>query len=307
MSNAISAPASNQSCWISDTGTTDHFPPDITHIPNYHAYTGNDCVTVGNGQSLSITHTGNSQLRASSHLFHLHKVLHVPSMSSSLLSVYRFCKDNDSSFHFDASKFHVKDLRSGKLLYSGLSERGLYPVRGAIIPSSSSSSFAFSSTISTQLWHTRLGHSQSRVFSHVLNNFLHVNSVSNKVPFCTHCVEGKHHQLPFTNSVSITTCPLELVHTDVWGPAPVTSCNGTRYYVSFIDDFTHFMWFFPLKYKSQVLESFKHFKSTMENILDCKIKILRSDCGGEYSKSEFQSFCSSAGILHQFSCLHTSQ
>jgi hypothetical protein len=307
MSNAISALASNQSYWISDTGATDHFTPDITHIPDCHAYTGNDCVTIGNGQSLPITHTGNSQLRASSHPFHLHKVLHVPSMSSSLLSVYRLCKDNDSSFHFDASKFHIKDLRSGKLLYSGLSERGLYPIRGAILPSLSSSSFAFSSTTSAQLWHTQLGHPQSRVFSHVLNKFLHVNSVSNKVPFCTHCVEGKHHQLPFTDSVSITTRPLELVHTDVWGPAPVTSCNGTRYYVSFIDDFTRFTWFFPLKYKSQVLESFKHFKSTMENILDCKIKILRSDCGGEYSNSEFQSFCSSAGILHQFSCPHTSQ
>ena len=59
MSNAISAPASNQSCWISDTGATDHFTPDITHIPDCHTYTGNDCVTVGNGQSLPITHSGN--------------------------------------------------------------------------------------------------------------------------------------------------------------------------------------------------------------------------------------------------------
>ena len=266
----------------------------------------NDYVTVENGQSLPITHTGNSQLRTSSHLFHLHKVLHVPSMSSSLLSAYRFCKDNDASFHFDAFKFQIMDLRSGKLLYSDLSEHGLYPVCGAILPSSSSSSYAFSSTTSAQLWHTWLGHPQSRVFSHVLNKFLHVNFVSNKVPFCTHCVEGKHHQLPFTDSVSITSRPLELVHTDVWGPAPVISCNGTRYYVSFIDNFTRFTWFFPLKYKSQVLESFKHFKSTMENILDCKIKILRSDYGGEYSKYEFQSFCSSAEILHQFSCSHTS-
>uniref|UniRef100_A0A2N9E2R4 Integrase catalytic domain-containing protein n=1 Tax=Fagus sylvatica TaxID=28930 RepID=A0A2N9E2R4_FAGSY len=207
MSNAISAPASNQSCWISDTGATDHFTPDITHIPDCHAYTG--------------------------------------------------------MIVLQLEMFQIKDLRSGKLLYSGLSERGLYPVRGAILPSSSPSSYAFS--------------------------------------------KGKHHQLPFTDSVSITTRPLELVHTDVWGPAPVTSCNGTRYYVSFIDDFTRFTWFFPLKYKSQVLESFKHFKSTMENILDYKLKILRSDCGGEYSKSEFQSFCSSNGILHQFSCPHTFQ
>uniref|UniRef100_A0A2N9E312 Integrase catalytic domain-containing protein n=1 Tax=Fagus sylvatica TaxID=28930 RepID=A0A2N9E312_FAGSY len=281
MSNAISAPTSTQSCWISDTGATDHFTPDITHIPDCHAYTGNDSVTVGNGQSLPITHTGNSQLRASTHLFNLRKVLHVPSMSSSLLSVYRFCKDNDASFYFDASKFHIKALRSGKLLYSGLSERGLYPVRGAILPTSVFFILC--------------------IFQHYFCSTMAHSAWSSPIS------KGKHHQLPFNDSVSITTRPLELVHTDVWGPAPVTSCNGTRYYVSFIDDFTRFTWFFPLKYKSQVLDSFKHFKSTMENILDCKIKLLRSDCGGEYSKSEFQSFCSSAGILHQFSCPHTSQ
>ena len=50
-----------------------------------------------------------------------------------------------------------------------------------------------------------------------------------------------------------------------------------------------------------------HFKSTMENLLSCKLKILHIDSGGEYSKHEFQSFCSSIGVLHQFTCPHTSQ
>ena len=45
----------------------------------------------------------------------------------------------------------------------------------------------------------------------------------------------------------------------------------------------------------------------MENLLDCKIKIFRTDCGGEYSKTEFQQLCSSFGILHQYSCPKTSQ
>ncbi len=115
------------------------------------------------------------------------------------------------------------------------------------------------------------------------------------------------HKLPFTDSVSITTRPLELVHSDVWGPAPITSNNEIRYYVIFVDDFTRFTWFFPLSRKSQVLPSFVHFKNTMENLLDCKIKIFRTDCGGEYSKTEFQQLCSSFGILHQYSCPKTSQ
>ena len=48
-----------------------HFTPHINQIPDCHEYQGNDCVTVGNGQSLPITHSGNSQLRTISHPFSL--------------------------------------------------------------------------------------------------------------------------------------------------------------------------------------------------------------------------------------------
>uniref|UniRef100_A0A2N9HKM9 Integrase catalytic domain-containing protein n=1 Tax=Fagus sylvatica TaxID=28930 RepID=A0A2N9HKM9_FAGSY len=307
MSSAINAPYSNQSSWISDTGATDHFTPDISHIPDCHDYRGTDQVTVGNGQSLPITHTGNSQLYASSHLFKLRKILHVPSMSSNLLSVHRFCKDNNASFYFDASKFRIKDLSSGRLLYNGPSEHGLYPIHGAILPASSPKLFHTSAvSSSSQLWHNRLGHPQQSVVKHVLQNKLRL-PVSNTTSLCIHCLEGKMHKLPFPNSVSITSHPLEIVHSDVWGPAPITSNNETRYYVTFVDDFTRFTWFFPLQSKSQVLSSFMHFKSTMENLLSCKLKILRTDCGGEYTKHDFQSFCSSTGVFHQFTCPHTSQ
>jgi hypothetical protein len=308
MSNAINASSSTQSSWISDTGATDHFTPDISHIPDRHEYCGNEQVTVGNGQSLPIKHSGNSQLYASSHLFKLRHILHVPSMSSNLLSVYRFCKDNNASFSFNAHKFQIKDLSSGKLLYNGLSEHGLYPIHGAILPESSfPKSFHTSATdASSKLWHSRLGHPQQIVLHHVLHKHLSL-PVSHNNSVCSHCLAGKMHQLPFPKSVSITTRPFEIVHSDVWGPAPITSLNGTRYYVTFVDEFTRFTWFFPLHHKCQVLSSFMHFKSTMENLLSCKLKILRTDCGGEYSKHEFQSFCSSTGVLHQFTCPHTSQ
>jgi hypothetical protein len=150
------------------------------------------------------------------------------------------------------------------------------------------------------------GHPQQIVLHHVLHKHLSLR-VSHNNFVCSHCLAGKMHQLPFPKSVSITSRPLEIVHSDVWGPAPITSTNGTRYYVTFVDNFTKITWFFPLHHKCQVLSSFMHFKSTMENLLSCKLKILRTDCGGEYSKHEFQSFCSSTGILHQFICPHTSQ
>uniref|UniRef100_A0A2N9GHA3 Retrovirus-related Pol polyprotein from transposon TNT 1-94-like beta-barrel domain-containing protein n=1 Tax=Fagus sylvatica TaxID=28930 RepID=A0A2N9GHA3_FAGSY len=84
-------PAFPQTTWISDTGATDHFTPDLHNLPDNQAYTDNQLVSVGNGHQLPISHIGNSQLRTSAYLFHLRKVLRVPSMKSNLLSVQRFC------------------------------------------------------------------------------------------------------------------------------------------------------------------------------------------------------------------------
>ena len=91
------------------------------------------------------------------------------------------------------------------------------------------------------------------------------------------------------------------------GATPVTSHNGIRYYVSFIDDFFRFTWFFPLKHKSKVLPTFIHFKTTIENLLSHKLKIIKTDCEGEYTNTAFQNFCFTNGLFHQFSCPLTHQ
>ena len=78
-------------------------------------------------------------------------------------------------------------------------------------------------------------------------------------------------------------------------------------YKSYIDDFTRFTWVYLLKYKSDVFDIFKYFKATVENQLDSKIKILRTDCGGEFTSKAFNLFCLSHGIIHQLSCPHTPQ
>jgi hypothetical protein len=43
----------------------------------------------------------------------------------------------------------------------------------------------------------------------------------------------------FPKSVSISKTPLELIFSDVWGPAP-TSIEKHNHFISFIDDFSKF-------------------------------------------------------------------
>lgn len=56
---------------------------------------------------------------------------------------------------------------------------------------------------------------------------------------CNACQLAKSHQLPYVPSNHRTLAPLDLIHSDVWGPAPC-SVNGFKYYISFIDDLNKF-------------------------------------------------------------------
>ena len=91
---------------------------------------------------------------------------------------------------------------------------------------------------------------------------------------------------------------LELVHSDICGPMSITSLNNNMYFILFIDDYSRMTWVYFLKNKSQALSMFKKFKSMVETQSGQKIKVLRTDNGGEYISKEFSAFCSEAGIVH---------
>ena len=69
---------------------------------------------------------------------------------------------------------------------------------------------------------------------------------------CDACILAKSHKLPFSQSTYKSTRPLALIHSNVWGPAPITSHFGYSYYVIFVDDYSKYTWLFPMKKKSDV-------------------------------------------------------
>ena len=101
---------------------------------------------------------------------------------------------------------------------------------------------------------------------------------------------GKHPEHKFDRGkANRATSILGLIHSDISGPMPVTSINGSRYLLTFIDDFSRYTWVLFLKKKSEVCENFSELKALIENSFGLKIKILSSDDGGEYVSNEFLS------------------
>jgi hypothetical protein len=72
---------------------------------------------------------------------------------------------------------------------------------------------------------------------------------------CDSCQRAKSHQLPYSLSPNVSKAPLELIHYDIWGPAP-TFVGRYSYYVSFIYDYSRYTWLYLLKHKSDIYHLF---------------------------------------------------
>lgn len=82
-------------------------------------------------------------------------------------------------------------------------------------------------------------------------------------------------------------------------PMETRSLGRAKYFLIFKDDFSKMAFVYFLQTKDQVFEYFKEFKNLVENQTERKIKILRSDNGGEFCSAIFEKFLRQAGILHQ--------
>src|SRR4051812_34290073 len=101
---------------------------------------------------------------------------------------------------------------------------------------------------------------------------------------CEVCMKGKQPRLPFVSEVAQRTKhALGVVHSDVCRPVPEPSLGGNRYFLSFVDEFTRMTWVTLIKFKTEVFTKFQKFKVKGEKQCGRKIKILRTDGGGEYN------------------------
>ena len=288
--------------WYMDSGANAHLASSSGMLN----YVLKDCtgktVIVGNGSQIPITSFGSTSIPANSRALALKNVLVAPNIIKNLISVRRFTNDNWCSVEFDPFGFTIKDLSTRRILLRSESNGDLY-----FLPSHfNKPATALMTAAPSSLWHKRLGHvNKASLHSLISSNSISCNKqVSHEI--CEACQLGKHLKLPFYESKTTVSSPFELIHSDVW-TSPISSLSGTRYYVLFLDHYSHFLWVFPLRRKSEVFSKFIHFTNYVQTQFKCQIKSLQCDNGGEYNNTQFHNFFSSKGIVVRFSCPHTSQ
>jgi len=206
--------------WYPDNSVTHHVTEDPTIYSTKKPYKGTETIKIGNGSGLSI-------VNIKSTIFHssltykpliLSNLLHVPLITKNLLSVSKLARDICVYFQFHANQCCVVDKATKKVLLREIFKDGLYTFPTMQTPLMSSVFHAsFVTTKPTDnVWHECFGQYHYGTLKQILQN-------------CN--MLGKNQQLPFGSSVTIYSCPLELVFVDVWGPAHIPVLNTTSLFL----------------------------------------------------------------------------
>ena len=77
-----------------------------------------------------------------------------------------------------------------------------------------------------------------------------------------------------------------------------------KVFVTFIENGIRNDYVYLLNGKDEAIDAFRQYKTKVENQLDRKIKMTKSDRGGEY-ESPFAEICLANGIIHQTTTPYT--
>jgi hypothetical protein len=310
--------------WLIDSGATMHlcntrewftsFQPDSTKK-----------VIVGDGRVIPVMgrgciHMELSTLDGRTSVGKFDDVLFVPDIAVNLLSVSRLTNAGlQLSFRRDhclirspqgvlLARAHKEN--SGQL-YRILTQPLQEPTCSANFSDSTNSTGSSQSTsigISLQLAHERMGHLNFQALTRLQSQGMATgvswrSTLQQNSAHCESCSMGKSHRASMPHSSTEShraTELLELVHTDVWGPAQVKSLGGSFvYFVSFIDDATHYTVVYLMQRKDEVFQHFQSYKAYAETSTGKRIRCLRSDGGGEYHSKAFDEFLRITGITRQ--------
>ncbi|GJU45327.1 putative ribonuclease H-like domain-containing protein [Tanacetum coccineum] len=181
-----------------------------------------------------------------------------------------------------------------------------------IVPKESLTCLVAKATLDeSMLWHRRLGHINFKNINKLVKDNL-VRGLPTKRfendQTCVACLKGKQHRASCKSKVlNPITKPLFMLHMDLFGLTFMSSLMHKKYCLVVTDDYSRFTWVFFLTTKDETSEILKNFIKEIENLVDKKVKIIRSDNGTEFKNKVMDDFCREKGIKREYSVARTPQ
>jgi hypothetical protein len=164
------------------------------------------------------------------------------------------------------------------------------------------------------LWHQRLGHINMKDLQTLVKNKAvtgikvpHTSLGKHKSIACQTCIMAKFNRSKFDKSRTRTEEVMHTLHSDITCPWPTASLGGGQYCVSLVDEASGKGGLSVIKSKDTASDELRRLILVWETKTGKKCRVLFTDRGGEYVSKEFQEWCLSRNIDHQYSVPRTPQ
>jgi len=226
-------------------------------------------------------------------------VIYVPNFTFNLISVSKITSYLDCRLIFSSNKCDIQDNVTNEKIGTVKATDGLYILESAVFCNSSFKYVASSYSTTDKnnnLWHNRMSHISDERLSILRSQF---PFIANKTHVCDTCHRVKQKKLPFNLSSSHTSRYFELLHMDIWASCYASSMYGHKYFLTIVDDFSHFTCLIPMVTKSETRIHIENFIAYVKNQFENNVKIICTN-GAEFA---IKTFFSSKGIIHQTTCV----
>lgn len=295
----LSKSISDSDAWFLDSGASDHMSNKFEWFTEYEKYSSPKMIRVGNGELIPAYGKGNIHILAYDGRRwirrHLSDVLYVPAIHLNLFSMSRIL-EKGFTLTSDESKCEFKS--NGNIVAVGERQVRLYKMFFKFLVSSEGDASAHTALKKESLkkWHERLCHQNVAHVKHFLRNN-NIDYIDEQF-VCEACIYGKHHRSSFSSREEKSSECGQIIHADLSGAIEPESIGGSKYYVIFKDDFSHYRHVRFMKNKSDVFEHFKHFVKMIDTQHDFRVRIFRSDNGTEFCNQNMANFMKERGIVH---------
>jgi len=293
-----------------DSGATRHISPYRSDFSSYLPLVPPIFLNTANQQRFPAIGSGTLVVRVpngdTETELTLHGALHAPAVGCTLVSVAAL---DEEGYHAHIGAGHL-ELTSPQGKHIGRiprTQRRLYKVVHALDSANAVE------PVSVMEMHRRLGHIAPESVRSLVDSGA-VTGVEldpdSQIEDCTVCKQAKATRLPIPKIKINPTAKNfgEVIHTDVWGPAPSLTRQGRKYFVTFTDEATRYTVTFLLRAKSEAFDAYKTFEAWATTQQHCTaIKALRSDRGGEYLSEAFNKHLAKAGTARKLTTHDTPQ
>ncbi|GKC55728.1 putative ribonuclease H-like domain-containing protein [Tanacetum coccineum] len=202
-----------------------------------------------------------------------------------------------------------KEFDRGYVTFGGGAHGGRIYGKGTL--KTDSLDFEDATSDESMLSHRRLGHINFKNINKLVKDNL-VRGLPTKRfendQTCVACLKGKQHRASYKSKVqNPITKPLFMLHMDLFGPTFVSSLMHKKYCLIVTDDYSRFTWVFFLTTKDETSEVLKNFIKEIENLVDKKVKIIRSNNGTEFKNKVMDDFCREKSIKREYNVAMTPQ